>query len=96
MCGLEEIFKSMDFAKAVQGLKNEGAYAVLAAATALEKEGRDIVHFEIGQPDYPTPPHIVMVRVRSRLFFSLLPTPHQKTDFFTNLFFCSLRCCYLV
>ena len=50
----------MEYATAVRELKNEGAYAVLAAATALEKEGKDIVHFEIGQPDYPTPPHIVM------------------------------------
>lgn len=74
----------MEFARAVHELKNEGAYAVLAAATALEKEGRDIVHFEIGQPDYPTPPHIVMVRVRSRLFFSLL-SPHTKRPTFLQI-----------
>lgn len=45
--------------RAVASLKDEGAYAVLAAATVLENEGRDIVHFEIGQPDYPTPKHII-------------------------------------
>jgi hypothetical protein len=53
------------FAPTVRALKNEGAYAVLAAATALEKEGKNIVHFEIGQPDYPTPKHVVDVSQRS-------------------------------
>ena len=46
-------------ASRVTGLKNEGAYAVLAAAQALEAEGRDVVHLEIGQPAYPTPDHVV-------------------------------------
>ena len=43
----------------VLSLKNEGAYAVLAAANALEAKGRDIVHLEIGQPGFPSPPHVV-------------------------------------
>ena len=43
----------------VLSLKNEGAYAVLAKATALEREGRDIVHLEIGQPGFATPEHVV-------------------------------------
>jgi len=43
----------------VSGLQSEGAYAVLAKATALEREGRDIVHLEIGQPGFPTPEHII-------------------------------------
>ena len=43
----------------VSNLQNEGAYAVLAKATALEREGRDIVHLEIGQPGFATPTHIV-------------------------------------
>ena len=40
-------------------LVNEGAYKVLAEATELEKQGRNIVHLEIGQPDYPTPKNVV-------------------------------------
>ncbi|MHA2295010.1 MAG: pyridoxal phosphate-dependent aminotransferase [Candidatus Hodarchaeales archaeon] len=36
----------------------EGALAVLAKARALEREGKTILHFEIGQPDFPTPPHV--------------------------------------
>lgn len=43
----------------VSHLQNEGAYAVLAKATALEREGRDIVHLEIGQPGFATPEHVV-------------------------------------
>ena len=36
----------------------EGAFAVLAKAQALERKGKKILHFEIGQPDFPTPQHI--------------------------------------
>jgi aspartate/methionine/tyrosine aminotransferase len=44
----------MDVAERVTHLAPEGAYAVLAKAQALEAQGRDIVHLEIGQPDVPT------------------------------------------
>jgi aspartate/methionine/tyrosine aminotransferase len=37
----------------------ETAFEALARARALEKQGRRILHFEIGEPDFPTPPHIV-------------------------------------
>jgi aspartate/methionine/tyrosine aminotransferase len=37
----------------------ENAFAVLARATDLAAQGRDIVNLGIGQPDFPTPPHIV-------------------------------------
>ncbi|MHA1954144.1 MAG: pyridoxal phosphate-dependent aminotransferase [Candidatus Heimdallarchaeaceae archaeon] len=36
----------------------EGAFEYLAKAQALEREGREVLHFEIGQPDFPTPEHI--------------------------------------
>jgi len=49
---------SNKFADRVSGLKPEGAYAVLARAQALEAQGRNIIHLEIGQPDLPTPPHV--------------------------------------
>lgn len=35
-----------------------GPFAVLGKATALERQGKDILHFEIGQPDYQSPEHI--------------------------------------
>jgi aspartate aminotransferase len=40
-------------------LESEGAFEVLGRADRLEALGRDIVHLEIGQPDFPTPPNIV-------------------------------------
>lgn len=48
----------MKFSKRVETLKAEGAYAVLARAQQLEAQGRQVIHFEIGQPDFPTFPHI--------------------------------------
>src|SRR6201991_666649 len=37
----------------------ENAFAVLARATALAAQGRDIINLGIGQPDFRTPEHIV-------------------------------------
>jgi len=44
----------MTFATRVTHLKPEGAYQVLARANQLEAAGKEIIHLEIGQPDYPT------------------------------------------
>ncbi len=44
----------MPYATRTQHLKPEGAYQVLARANQLEAAGREIVHLEIGQPDYAT------------------------------------------
>jgi aspartate/methionine/tyrosine aminotransferase len=38
---------------------------VLARATALSAQGRDIVNLGIGQPDFSTPPHIVEAAVKA-------------------------------
>jgi aspartate aminotransferase len=43
----------------------ENAFAVLARATALAAQGRDIINLGIGQPDFPTPPHIVDAAVKA-------------------------------
>jgi aspartate aminotransferase len=40
-------------------LGTETAFNVLARAKALEAQGRDIVHLEIGEPDFDTPANIV-------------------------------------
>ena len=34
-------------------------------ASELEKQGRDIVHLEIGRPDFDTPGHIVEAAIRA-------------------------------
>jgi aspartate/methionine/tyrosine aminotransferase len=39
-------------------LGTETAFTVLARANELERAGREIVHLEIGEPDFPTPAHI--------------------------------------
>lgn len=43
----------------------ENAFAVLARATDLAHQGRDIVNLGIGQPDFQTPEHIVEAAVRA-------------------------------
>ncbi len=40
-------------------LGTETAFEVLARATALAAQGRSIINLGIGQPDFPTPAHIV-------------------------------------
>jgi len=40
-------------------LGTESAFEVLAKARALEAQGREIIHLEIGEPDFETPRHIV-------------------------------------
>jgi aspartate aminotransferase len=46
-------------AKAMSRLGTETAFEVLARARALEAQGREIVHLEIGEPDFDTPSNIV-------------------------------------
>jgi aspartate/methionine/tyrosine aminotransferase len=46
-------------ARSIKQLGTESAFAVLARAQELERQGRSIVHLEIGQPDFPTPEHVV-------------------------------------
>jgi aspartate aminotransferase len=48
----------MDLAKRMSRLGTETAFEVLARARALERKGRDIVHLEIGEPDFDTPQNI--------------------------------------
>jgi aspartate aminotransferase len=48
----------MKFSNRVSSLEAEGAYAVLERAQELEAQGREILHLEIGQPDFPTWPRI--------------------------------------
>ena len=48
----------MRFAERMSRLGTESAFEVLARAKALEREGKEIVHLEIGEPDFDTPEHI--------------------------------------
>jgi aspartate aminotransferase len=43
----------------------ENAFAVLARATQLSAQGRDIINLGIGQPDFRTPDHIVEAAIKA-------------------------------
>jgi aspartate/methionine/tyrosine aminotransferase len=49
----------MKLASRIERLRIESAFDVLVRARALEAQGKNIVHLEIGEPDFPTPAHIV-------------------------------------
>jgi aspartate aminotransferase len=49
----------MKLAARMSRIGSESAFEVLRRARALEAQGRSIIHLEIGEPDFPTPQHIV-------------------------------------
>ncbi|MEO8099844.1 MAG: pyridoxal phosphate-dependent aminotransferase [Acidobacteriota bacterium] len=49
----------MELVHGMAGLGAESAFEVLAKARALEAQGKNIIHLQIGEPDFPTPKHIV-------------------------------------
>jgi len=51
------------FAERMGRLGTEGAFEVLARARKLEAQGRDVVHLEIGEPDFATPDNITEAAV---------------------------------
>ncbi|HDN05480.1 pyridoxal phosphate-dependent aminotransferase [Candidatus Bathyarchaeota archaeon] len=53
------------FAERMKNLGTETAFEVLAKAKALEKQGKDIVHLEIGEPDFDTPKNIKEAAVKA-------------------------------
>jgi aspartate aminotransferase len=46
-------------------LGTETAFEVLVRARALEAQGKNVVHLEIGEPDFDTPPHIIEAGARA-------------------------------
>ena len=48
----------MNVAQRMSRLGTESAFEVLARAKALEHQGKQIIHLEIGEPDFDTPAHI--------------------------------------
>ncbi|HEY4569112.1 MAG TPA: pyridoxal phosphate-dependent aminotransferase [Kribbella sp.] len=49
----------MKLAGRMDRLGTESAFEVLAKAKALEAAGREVVHLEIGEPDFDTPAHVI-------------------------------------
>jgi aspartate aminotransferase len=46
-------------AERMSRLGTESAFEVLVKAKALEAQGKSVIHLEIGEPDFDTPPHII-------------------------------------
>jgi len=55
----ELIRHELQLAPRMARLGTETAFEVLSKAKALERQGRSIIHLEIGEPDFDTPPNIV-------------------------------------
>lgn len=49
----------MNLAERMNRIGVETAFEVLVRARALEAQGRSVIHLEIGEPDFPTPRHII-------------------------------------
>jgi aspartate aminotransferase len=49
----------LQLARRMSRLGTETAFEVLSKAKALERQGKNIIHLEIGEPDYDTPANIV-------------------------------------
>jgi aspartate/methionine/tyrosine aminotransferase len=49
----------MKLAKRMEGIAPFHVMELMQQAQALEAQGRDIVHMEVGEPDFPTPPPII-------------------------------------
>jgi aspartate aminotransferase len=59
---MHTVAKSKHELRLAQRMKNLGtetAFEVLVRARELERKGNDIIHLEIGEPDFDTPAHIV-------------------------------------
>src|SRR3954466_14625358 len=55
----------LKLAKRMSRLGTETAFEVLVRARALEAQGKDIVHLEIGEPDFDTPANVVDAGVKA-------------------------------
>lgn len=55
----------MKLAERMSRIGVESAFDVLVRARALEAQGRSVVHLEIGEPDFPTPHHIIEAAKRA-------------------------------
>ncbi len=52
-------------AERMSRLGTESAFEVLVRARELEARGKEIIHLEIGEPDFPTPSHIAEAATRA-------------------------------
>ena len=55
----------VELSKGSKRIYGEAAFEVLAKAQALERQGKDILHFEIGEPDMETPQNIAQAGIKA-------------------------------
>ena len=55
----------MQLAKRMSRLGSEGAFDVLVRARALEAQGHNVIHMEIGEPDFDTPRNVVETGIQA-------------------------------
>lgn len=55
----------MQYSDRIEVLESEGAFVVLAKAKKLEAEGKKIIHLQIGEPDFETPPNICEAGIKA-------------------------------
>ena len=55
----------MQLADRMSRIGTESAFDVLARARGLEAQGRDIVHLQIGEPDFDTPAHVTEAGIQA-------------------------------
>jgi len=56
---MSKTLSTLNLAERMSRLGTESAFEVLVRARALEASGKDIIHLEIGEPDFSTAPHII-------------------------------------
>ena len=56
---------NLEWAQRMGTLGTETAFEVLARARNLERQGKNIVHLEIGEPDFDTPKHITEAAIKA-------------------------------
>ena len=55
----------MKISDKIFNLQTETAFAILAKANKLKKEGKDVINLGIGQPDFSTPENIVEAAIKA-------------------------------
>jgi aspartate aminotransferase len=58
-----EVDTKTRIAKRMQAVRGEAAFEMLGRATELERQGRSIIHLEIGEPDFDTPGPVVQAGI---------------------------------
>src|SRR5262249_25134175 len=63
-CGMRTE-RPLALAESLDRLGTESAFAVLARARELERQGREVIHLEIGEPYFDTPAHVTEAAVEA-------------------------------